>query len=96
MGDDYLSLCGQSNGSATKIKATRSYDVSAEACVSVMYDYSAKCVTFIFLTVLLQVHEGRNHEVRELVKNAGLDVSFDFEKSIFPSLFFKIALLLIV
>lgn len=88
MGDGYLSLFGQSNGSATKIKATRKSCFSCEACVSIMYDYSAKCVTLIFLTVFLQVHEGRNHEVRELVKNAGLDVSFDFEKKhIFPPLF---------
>lgn len=32
-------------------------------------------LNFIAETKFLQVHEGRNHEVRELVKNAGLKVS---------------------
>lgn len=34
-------------------------------------------VSLLLLKPDLQVHEGRNHEVRELVKNAGLEVSFD-------------------
>lgn len=37
-----------------------------------------QCYVLRFIYALfLQVHDGRKHEVRELVKNAGLEVSFD-------------------
>lgn len=38
----------------------------------------------------MQVHEGRNHEVRELVKNAGLEVSFAFSLLIIDFYLFQV------
>ena len=47
----------------------------AGQCTGIFYNVTAKGLTLFFLHKMMQVHEGRNHEVRELVKNAGLQVS---------------------
>ena len=47
----------------------------AGQCTCIFYNVTAKGLTLFCLHKMMQVHEGRNHEVRELVKNAGLQVS---------------------
>lgn len=47
----------------------------AGQCTGIFDNVTAKELTLFCLHKMMQVHEGRNHEVRELVKNAGLQVS---------------------